>query len=201
MAEKTDLVELNGAATRRWPAHRSALGAGLSVLVAAVAVALVFLRGGPPVNTGPLGGSRQGSLCVPAGRVTMGADGFTNRASHDTTIDSLSLAGAHHVRLLGVWLVPVVHRHGYTLVGVVDGFPPAGRHIPSDVRWQQRRKLPTTIPPARRGHYWDLVFGLQRQGAATGTVRSYQLDYTSNGRRYIWQSGIMDILRARGCPG
>lgn len=118
MAAKADLAERTEQATWRWRSHRAAFGAGLAVLVAAAAVASILLRGGPAVNTGPLGGSQRGSLCVPVGRVTMGAAVFTNRTSHATTIDSFALAGAHHVKLLGVWLVPVVHRHGYTLLGV-----------------------------------------------------------------------------------
>ncbi len=117
---------------------------------------------------------------------------------------SFSLIDPHHLRLLGVHLVPIVAKHGnYNLVGNVFGFPPSTAHVPADAHWASRRRLPTTIPPTKRGTDWDIVYGLEVTGGAhLAFDKSWKLRYRVGGNSYVLVGGIDDVLLSRhhACP-
>jgi DNA-binding beta-propeller fold protein YncE len=91
-----------------------------------------------PGGPGPLGdGGTQGTLCSQVAKGQVLSDGFDalrNTGDAPATIDSVSLANPHGLRLLTAYIIPIT---GRSLYGVRSGFPPAAALDPG-VLWSRR---------------------------------------------------------------
>jgi hypothetical protein len=137
------------------------------------------------VNTGPFGnGGIYGQECafVPPGSVlSYGFDEFRNVGGATATIDKVTLADSHGIRMLAAYVVPVT---GHELYGVLFGYPPDA-HLPQGVQWSRRQ--PTngaTIPPSRGRHDVTNLVLVLKPTATTGSARGISVFYRESGQRY-----------------
>jgi hypothetical protein len=180
-------------------------GAAAVGVLAAVLWMSVGPGAGPtgPLGDGPLGtaGPADATQCVQRQATTVGMSDLQNTTSSPIQIEKFSLVGPHAVRLLSVYLAPVVRQaDGTTIIlGAGSAYPPTPDDlVRTDVQWDARHALPMTMAPDRAGHSWNIIFGLERT-AADGSVGYYQVQYEWRGKQYIWTSDLSVRLVTGRC--
>jgi hypothetical protein len=124
-----------------------------------------------------------------------------NTTTSPIQIEKFSLVSPHAVRLLSVYLAPVVRQPDGTTTVLGAGWPyplTSGDVAGMDIQWNARHVLPMTMAPDRPGHSWNIIFGLERT-AAVGAVGYYQVQYEWHGQQYIWTSDLSIRLVAGKC--
>jgi len=174
---------------------------GLLVLTALAAVLLVYRVLGGHLGPGPLGfpDHQPGNeivQCFP-GRLhhadTEGSDSFDNTGDSTLVIDSVTLASARHLRLVGAYIVP-----GRYVVGGWASFPPPARQLDKGVQWAKRRRpAGTRVLP---GHWINIVVGLEPT-AAIGSTAGIEVHYHDGYADYELQSTVRTIMKVppRSC--
>jgi hypothetical protein len=149
---------------------------------------------------GPLGdGGEQGTLCSPVGRGQVLSDGFDalrNTGVAPVTVEAVSLADPHGLRLLTAYIVPVA---GDYLYGVRAGFPPAAALNPG-VLWSKRRLAVGASIPRSDGHRVANLVLVLKPTASTGTAGGTQISYRVAGQNYQLQTKIrLVVVVGRQC--
>jgi hypothetical protein len=150
---------------------------------------------------GPLGeAGSQGTLCSPVAKGQVLSDGFDplmNSAQAPATIEAVSLADPHHLRLLTAYVVPIT---GGFLYGVHAGFPPAPGLDPG-VLWSERQPaVGASIPHSGPNHLANLLL-VVKPTASSGSAAGVLIAYRVAGQLYQFQSQIKLIVEAgRQCP-
>lgn len=161
------------------------LAAGLALLLAGCGT-------GPKTN-GPFGNSNapySGGQCIPVppGDVaTIAAKDFPN-PGRQARIDNVTLVGAHDLRLVAAWAVPIT---GTDLMGVFAGYPPYGIQgkngfpgVVPGVLWDRRQRADgAKIPHTPGQDTINLVLVVKASGVE-GTSKTVYVDYESGGNHY-----------------
>jgi hypothetical protein len=170
---------------------------------AGVLAAVLWMTAWPtgPLGDGPLGkaGPAGATQCVSRQATSVGMSDLQNTTSSPIQIEKFSLVGPHAVRLLSVYLAPVVRAADgtTTILGAGSAYPPTPDDlVRTDVQWNARHALPMTMAPDRAGHSWNIIFGLERT-AAVGSVGYYQIQYEWRGQQYMWTSDLSVRLIAK----
>lgn len=151
-----------------------------------VAALLASCSSGPA----PLGdGGTPGQQCMgfegfsPGTPLTTGIYELVNTGSAAATIQSVTLPGAHRLRMTKAWLVPIWQTgHGGTLdVGAGWAYPPNFSKV---VRYVWARRVPAVGTTIKPGHGLNLVFGLVWAGGRAGLSPGPMISYTAGGSSY-----------------
>lgn len=176
---------------------------------AGVLAAVLWMTAGPgagptgPLGDGPLGtvGPADATQCVPRQATSIGMSDLQNTTNSPIQIEKFSLVGPHAVRLLSVYLAPVVKAADGTTTLLGAGWPyplTSNDLVGMDVQWNSRHALPMTMAPDQAGHSWNVIFGLERT-AADGSVGYYQIQYEWRGQQYLWTSDLSIRLVTGKC--
>jgi hypothetical protein len=145
-------------------------------------------------SPGPLGypGNPQNrdGLCQPdlhGQPETVAIDVIRNNGHDTLVIDRFALSRAHHLALVGGYVVP-----GRAAVGQWASFPPPARQLYKDVQWARRQ-----APAGARvlpGHYINPVLGLKPTGH-TATTAAAEIFYHVGSTHYVWKSPVKIIIK------
>jgi hypothetical protein len=164
------------------------------LLLPALALLLAACSSDPP----PLGsGGDPGGQCVPSvqGRpVSIGIYVLENTGHASVTITGVTLPSAQGLTMTRPWLVPIYYdrKNGNHLtVGTGFPYPP-----PDTPQWRERRlAIGGTIRP---GQNLNLVFGVTRTTARSGTSGGPVVTYTAAGSAYTLKEKFT-LEAARHC--
>jgi hypothetical protein len=165
------------------------------VLLGALSAATALLAGAcASPRPGPLGGPGDPSnVCVPAREghtITMGIYALENGGKIPATIQSVHLTHPHGLSMTKAWVIPIVHTTGqYDLVGEQLNYPPRWS------TWAHRQPVPGAVVPA--GKSLNLVFGVTRTTAKTGTSGYPVVTYTAGGNTYTLTETISLVVTAK----
>jgi hypothetical protein len=161
--------------------------AEMRVLGMVVAAACILLAGcgGNATNTGPFGngGSPTGEcISVPLGGViSYGFVEFPNQGSSTAVISKVALDGAHGIRMLAAYIIPIT---GHDLYGVYSGYPPVAHRAPG-VQWAHRQSADgARIPPRSKADIVNNILLVLKRTAARGTAVGVDVYYTEAGQQY-----------------
>lgn len=127
--------------------------------------------------------------------VTTGIYTVDNAGTAAVMIQSVTLPGAHGLRMTKAWLVPIGQTgHGGTLiVGAGWPYPPSSTPLIRSV-WAKRR--PAAGATIRPGQSLNLVFGLIRTTAPDGTSEGPAIQYSAGGSTYAVQEQTSLVVSA-----
>jgi hypothetical protein len=154
-----------------------------------------------PSGPGPLGnGGDQGTLCSPVAKGQVLSDGFDalrNTGDAPATIEAVSLADPHGLRLLTAYIIPIA---GHSLYGVRAGFPPAAPLSPG-VLWSKRHLAVGASIPRSNGHHVANLVLVLKPTASTGTAAGTQISYRVAGQDYQLHTKIkLVVVVGQQCP-
>jgi hypothetical protein len=141
-------------------------------------------------DPGPLGdGGTPGQQCMgfqgfsPGTPLTTGIYELDNAGTAAATIQGVTLAGAHGLRMTKAWLVPIgqASNGNSMLVGAGWAYPPNFSKL---VRYQWARRVPAVGATIKPGHGLNLVFGLIWAGGRAGTSPGPVIAYSAGGSSY-----------------
>jgi hypothetical protein len=118
----------------------------------------------------------------PGTPLTTGIYELDNTGTAAATIQSVTLPGAHRLRMTKAWLVPITQTDGGTLdVGAGFSYPPS---FPKAVRDVWARRVPAVGATIKPGHGLNLVFGLIWAGGRAGLSGGPVIAYAACGSSY-----------------
>jgi hypothetical protein len=153
-------------------------------------------------GAGPLAiGEGPGTECAPVAPGQVLSDGFdevSNPGNAPATIQAVSLADPHDLRLVAVYIVPIA---GDDLYGVRAGYPPA---LPLDpgVLWSQRHSAAgaSVVHSANPHHVGNIVLVL-KPTASVGTAAGTQVSYRIGTTDYQFVIPVKVVVQVgRNCP-
>jgi hypothetical protein len=167
------------------PIRIGGLAAGLALLLTAGCSSGISADG--PFGKSVSGG---GSECIPVPRNGVGtfATVALGNSSGPARITSVTLVGAHHLKIVAAWVIPI---RGLGLMGVFSGYPagPPAAQAPG-IQWARRRRADGALIPHLPGQaVYNLVLVLRPSGAQ-GTASSEDVNYQSGGTQYLLNLGI-----------
>lgn len=178
--------------------RRPLLGVVAVVLVAAATVAAVLvIRSGPAINTGPFGSAGTPGLeCSPGLRLILSPfAAYTNSGSSRATVTRVVLYRPRDLRVLSVEVVPVT---GTNTLGVAAYPTPLPSELLPGVEWSSRRGLPAVILP--HTERFTVAVGVERTGQE-GTAAGIDIFYEEAGKQYHLRTAIAyQVVAARSCP-
>lgn len=146
-----------------------------------------------------------GMVCLPApgGPVTQGTTVLRNQGDEPVRITRVALHSPRGITVVDVRVFVLSARHGATLVGALDEFPPeSGPTSGTDppLAWGEGTGVPGPELPADPDAVANVVLGVQRDALGVGTAEGIDVTYTAGGREYTWRGTTALTLAPARCP-
>ena len=161
--------------------------AALSVTSACVAAVLVSGCGSSSLPAGPLGPAGNPSTqCVPGSlghADTVGLITVTNGSGDTLTVDAISLARSHGIKLVGADITP-----GSGEAGTWATFPPPATAVARYLNWS--RHAPAAGDHIPHGETISITLGIEPTQAGTSSASDVEVLYHDGGSHYDLKTNL-----------